>query len=222
MHRKFFVEIQALSILATGALLVAGGVCLAQTADGSPPSDESVCSVLHDATPALFGLCVAYCEALDCDLISLDGETEAVQCNKHPDPRILELYNRHRREGDPGMPCLSPSPCPCWTTNEIDDIVPVFAPWIDTVCRNDLSFATGGTCAGLNTAFSLCTGVYLSPQGGAIVNNLGSGVFTCYYARGEWGGPGTVSRFHQIDQSTAEICANQLRQQGAAADFSCF
>jgi hypothetical protein len=36
----------------------------AQTADGQPPAIEQVCD---GKTGALWGLCVAYCEAMDCD-----------------------------------------------------------------------------------------------------------------------------------------------------------
>ena len=38
----------------------------AQTPDGLPPANEGVCDSLQMAKPGLYGLCVAYCEALDC------------------------------------------------------------------------------------------------------------------------------------------------------------
>jgi hypothetical protein len=38
---------------------------LAQTADGETPAEEPVCD---DLNGALYGLCVAYCEAMDCHL----------------------------------------------------------------------------------------------------------------------------------------------------------
>ncbi len=45
------------------------GVAVAQTPDGETPANEGVCDELLIATPGLYGLCVAYCEALECDLV---------------------------------------------------------------------------------------------------------------------------------------------------------
>ena len=55
----------ALSLMAFLLLIAAPG--FASTPDGMTPAEESVCDELHEATPGLFGLCVAYCEAQDCD-----------------------------------------------------------------------------------------------------------------------------------------------------------
>lgn len=53
-----------LKILAVaGLLLICGSLC-AQTPDGLTPANEDVCNVYSGKA---FGLCSAYCEALDCD-----------------------------------------------------------------------------------------------------------------------------------------------------------
>lgn len=84
----------------------------ASTPDGSTPANEGVCDVLRGGTPALYGLCVAYCEAQDLDLVG-DKET--------PNNKILANYRKKMQAGDPDMPCLK-VPCPCWTDAELASI----------------------------------------------------------------------------------------------------
>jgi hypothetical protein len=55
----------AVSSCLLGLLALAGGSA-AQTSDGRPPANEGICDDLVGATPSLYGLCVAYCEAQDC------------------------------------------------------------------------------------------------------------------------------------------------------------
>jgi hypothetical protein len=105
---KFLAVLLSISFLALSA-------AVAQTPDGDPPAEESVCDPLlgPGITPGLYGLCVAYCEAHDADDVS---DLEAV-CNPSDD-KILDNYNRKKTDMDPPMPCRQPD-CPCWT---IDDI----------------------------------------------------------------------------------------------------
>ena len=88
------------SLLALGlsTLALAPGAALAfgdGTPDGSPPAEEAVCD---DLMGAAFGLCVAYCEANDCDL-SPDSQA----CN------VLR-ENYLRITGELGFPCESGDP----------------------------------------------------------------------------------------------------------------
>ena len=85
---------------------------MAQTPDGVPPANEGVCDELMYATPGLYGLCVAFCEAQDCD-------ENFENCN--PSSRkLVDIYNKRKRSGDPEMPCLAPPPsCPCWTEEQL-------------------------------------------------------------------------------------------------------
>jgi len=84
---------------------------LAQTPDGETPANEGVCDILQGATPGLYGLCVAYCEAQDLD--TFDKEP--------PSTKILANYNKKKKAGDPDMPCLK-VPCPCWSDEELASI----------------------------------------------------------------------------------------------------
>ena len=92
--RYLLAGVAAFAMLAPAAI--------AQTTDGSPPSEETVCDVVKDGTPGLFGLCNAYCEAIDC----VGEQGDPWQCSS-----ILNNYNYLRQPGDPIMPCLPPCPC---------------------------------------------------------------------------------------------------------------
>jgi len=89
--------------------LVAASPVIAETPDGETPANEGACDVLKtNATPGLYGLCVAYCEAQDLDIVG-DKET--------PNNKILANYNKKKQASDPDMPCVK-VPCPCWTEAE--------------------------------------------------------------------------------------------------------
>ena len=51
-------------LFAAGLVLAVPLVASAQTPDGETPAVETVCD---GASGAAFGLCIAYCEAMDCD-----------------------------------------------------------------------------------------------------------------------------------------------------------
>lgn len=116
--------------LVTGALfiMVISSPAFSQTPDGLTPAEESVCDSLTDATPGLYGLCVAYCEAHDADLFSPHGNPDEL---KMPDQRILDNYNRKMKESDPPMPCVLDESgddpleeCPCWTAVQLEEMMP--------------------------------------------------------------------------------------------------
>jgi len=81
--------------------LVAGATCalvvshtvFAKTPDGEPPAEESVC---EGETGALYGLCVSYCEAMDCGHPDQHADDRA--CN-----RVLDNYRDKSGGEDP--PC---------------------------------------------------------------------------------------------------------------------
>jgi hypothetical protein len=84
---------RSLLVLGLATLALAPGAALAfgdGTSDGSPPAEEVVCDGLGGAA---FGLCVAYCEANDCDLTP-----DSQACN------VLR-ENYVRITGELGFPC---------------------------------------------------------------------------------------------------------------------
>jgi hypothetical protein len=54
-----------------GALLLLAAPAAAQTPDGQTPAEETVCDGMMGAA---WGLCNAYCEAMDCDLYYVLGD----------------------------------------------------------------------------------------------------------------------------------------------------
>lgn len=107
-------------LLVIGVVLYCG-IASAQTPDGETPAEESVCDDLKWATPGLYGLCVAFCEAQDCEPdFSLANPLE----NCRPASRkILDNYRKKMQPGDPDMPCIQ-EPCPCWSPDELDLLWP--------------------------------------------------------------------------------------------------
>lgn len=117
MKKQFFFLVGAsgksaiskLASLFVFASLVVAAPAIAETPDGETPANEGVCDVVKSGTPGLYGLCVAYCEAQDLDIVG-DKET--------PNNKILGNYRKKMQPGDPDMPCLK-VPCPCWTDAEL-------------------------------------------------------------------------------------------------------
>jgi hypothetical protein len=110
------IPIKSISVKLASLFLVAGLVAaapvVAETPDGTTPANEGACDGLKtNATPALYGLCVAYCEAQDLDITDKDP----------PNTKILQNYRNRMQPGDPDMPCVK-VPCPCWTDAELASI----------------------------------------------------------------------------------------------------
>ncbi len=84
--------------LLIAGFLVSWSAVQAKTPDGKPPSEETVCDGL---TGAAFGLCNAYCEAMDCD-----------SPNHHASDNACAQVKRNfeRKTGQP-LPCEVACPC---------------------------------------------------------------------------------------------------------------
>jgi hypothetical protein len=80
-------------------VLICSGAVLAQTPDGQTPAEETVCD---NENGAAFGLCNAYCEAMDCE--SDDPQASATACTKVRD-KFMNIAGHD-------LPCEA-SPCPC-------------------------------------------------------------------------------------------------------------
>ncbi|MDV3239826.1 MAG: hypothetical protein LOY58_13365 [Gammaproteobacteria bacterium] len=115
-------------VLGQGAV---SGTASANTPDGETPANEGVCDILQGGTPGLYGLCVAYCEAQDLDLV---GNKEP------PNNKILANYRKKMQPGDPDMPCVK-VPCPCWTEAELADITARIAGGDSSFCASDATTA---------------------------------------------------------------------------------
>ena len=89
-------------------LVFAGFAAILQAGDGDPPSVEDVCDEVKYGTPALYGLCIAFCEAQDCEPdFTLDDPFGGCTPGSG---RVLANYRKKMKDGDPDMPCLR-APC---------------------------------------------------------------------------------------------------------------
>ena len=59
---------------AVASIVLLAPTSFAQTADGQTPAEEHICD---GKTGAVWGLCVAYCEAMDCDYAFPHASEEA-------------------------------------------------------------------------------------------------------------------------------------------------
>lgn len=89
---------RCLFAIVTGLVMLAGSAW-ASTPDGQTPAEESVCD---SHTGAAFGLCNAYCEAMDCDSASPHASARACA-------RVAEHFERIT-----GIPLFCGPHCPCW------------------------------------------------------------------------------------------------------------
>lgn len=113
-----------LFLLTLCILAAFAGSAVAQTPDGETPANEGVCDELIGATPGLYGLCVAFCEAQDHASVSdpITEEELEILADSAPAGRILTNYNRKKTAADPDMPCIKvEEPCPCWDSAEFED-----------------------------------------------------------------------------------------------------
>jgi hypothetical protein len=81
-------------------LLLCTGATLAQTPEGQTPAEETVCD---NESGAAFGLCNAYCEAMDCD--SANPQASATACGKVK-AKFTNITGRT------SLPCEAVA-CPC-------------------------------------------------------------------------------------------------------------
>jgi hypothetical protein len=90
---------KSLWILVFCILFIGTSSVFAKTPDGKTPSEETVCD---NERGAAYGLCNAYCEAMDC-----------TDPNQHASDKgcesVLKNYEKH---SDHPLPCLMTCPCP--------------------------------------------------------------------------------------------------------------
>jgi hypothetical protein len=98
---------------------------LASTPDGMTPAEETVCDQLKTdgISKGLYGLCVAYCEAIDGPAEIIESVEDFDKSAEPPSPILLALYQNKMRAGDPQMPCVNyVGSCPVWTQEELNRI----------------------------------------------------------------------------------------------------
>ena len=164
------------------------GVVAAQTTNWNQ-ANHGVCADLHSATPGLFGLCIAFCEAHGCEPDFTAADPFA-NC-KPSDPTLLNLYNNLKQPADPDMPCVViEGGCPCFTQEQVDAI-----PTPYDQCIIDFDLGSGGT--------ELTTNI-IHVQGTGAQATLGENSYSCAFGNGLVDPPIFVS--FQTNLSQAEAC----------------
>lgn len=141
-------KIIATIILSVAVTILMAPSTLAQKPDGETPANEGVCDVLHEATPGLYGLCVAFCEVQDHPNILAATTAQEIHAleDAAPSGRILANYNKKKKGNDPPMPCMNTTtvtdPCPCWAEAELAEIDGIM--WDGTASSSDSSWETDG------------------------------------------------------------------------------
>jgi hypothetical protein len=149
----------------------------AKTPDGATPAEEDVCTQAGLSGRA-WGLCNAYCEAMDCD--SDDPRASDRACE-----RVLESWER--QAAGQTIPC-EPIECPCWSSSEevasvhASNLPPAFGAGTVRWCSGDAGdsdvgvadFRSGAFIASLVSATDASCATELHPRGGEVVPILGA------------------------------------------------
>jgi hypothetical protein len=139
------------AVLAFGVLFF-GSLASAQTPDGENPATEDVCD---GETGAAFGLCTAYCEAMDCD--SDDPSASPKACSK--------VARNFERITGRVLPCEAVA-CPCFTAQDLQDGGEIlacgenFPPPLSNLAgifyADNLAACSGFNCAGADPTIRAC------------------------------------------------------------------
>lgn len=139
----------ALSIIPFILLVVGSSVVVAQTPDELTPFEEIIC---EDLSGASFGLCNAYCEAMDCD--SATPQASSTACAKVKS-RYKTITGFDRLPCDPLPPgdCVPDTPAPDW------DYWPAVwtGPWSCQCPATGELIPFGETSTDPETFWGLCT-----------------------------------------------------------------
>jgi hypothetical protein len=207
-------------VLPVIVVVVCGSAIFGQTSDGQTPAQEDVCDDLQWATPGLYGLCIAFCEAQDCepDFSALNPFAEC----RPSSAKLLRNYEKKKQPGDPEMPCVRQAACPCWTEAELDalrfpasgDVKVCTIDAVDSdfgyVNLDQWQVRDSGTAA-----FSVVA-TFQTPNGGsfcALTNACSSGDSDCV--------PAAIAPMPVTAEEFA-VCEAQLNQAGADRALDCF
>ena len=184
------------------ALLLFGQTALAQTPDGETPANEGVCDELIGGTAGLYGLCVAFCEAQDCEatLDEATGQIQLAPSCKTSSISLLQKYNDRKLSNDPNMPCMTvaANDCQCWTGDELYGL----ASFNTTYCKESLpsNWALIGTTLAGHLEYAQATPTQ------------------CLYYGSDANGK-LVNRYQSLDPDQAGVCISSLKTECSNRGF---
>lgn len=162
-------------IILVAVVIFFTGTIYAQTADGVTPAVEVPCDL---ESGAAFGLCVSYCEAMDCD--SEQAFATETAC--------LKIQDRFIQKTGRDLPCIIPPPeCPCFTHQEVAEIADTQTSASEFWCFNE---ATSGSS--LAQTIQSTVGIPFDPfedwEASAFDHNHGDRLVECEYRNMVWDG----------------------------------
>lgn len=171
------------------------------------------------ASPGLYGLCVAFCEAQDC--IPDDSLDDPLENCKPSSSKILEIYDKKKRSGDPEMPCVTPPPnCPCWTLEELDNLRHQSASDGNVRCKLDWQSSSGAIWT--NWSIKGYEGDDLYWDNIYAMDWPPKGRSTCYFYNYFEGVPeDKILRLMDVTPDEYQICRAQVISSGAERGFDC-
>jgi hypothetical protein len=163
-----FSKLTYISIIAAVAFFVAPAI--AQTPDGLTPALETVCDA---ETGAAYGLCNAYCEAMDCDAVNTQASDKA--CSKVRSN--FERITGRALPCDAGCPCTdNPGAFPSWAAVIDGSAVPTACVRDGLACewfgitpewceppQGDLTIAVGPTASAAASSLGIGNGTRVLP-----------------------------------------------------------
>jgi len=179
------------------------------TAWAAPRPNQGVCADLKapGVTAGLYGLCVAYCEAVDCPNVSEGAKKLAAAC-KPADRGILANYNRLRKQTDPQMPCVK-TECPCWTQAELAAVGTSYNPHlVDWFANGTGDFFSDAVVENRVATNEFPYGAFQVAQ----ADKFSDGTTTCSYFNADFapGAPAPTIRVESITSAEVTICRTQI------------
>lgn len=207
-ERRIFSAILLASLLFAATWSLGGE---AQTPDGTTPANEGICDGLQTdgVTSGLYGLCVAYCEALDSPDPGVGPGELSAQC-RAPSPTVLEAHNKKKTDADLEMPCVQQPACPCWSAAEIGAIGLTYTPNIVNYFPNSFpSFSTFSLVENRVATDEFPFGAFQLAQVDF------SDVNVCRYFNSDFapGAPTPIIRVQEVTNSEAAACEVEIDAQ---------
>lgn len=202
--------------LGLSLVLLAAMAYPTHSSSGPVPPLMGVCDGLLGGTPALYGLCLAYCEAQGAVPADLTAPGSWLMA---PSRSILDNYRSRMQPGDPDMPCLQPL-CPCWTEDELAEMFVNALPYIQcatddgsVTTSNDLTVLNSPDDTQLERCFPYGAGFPI-----AFAAQFGGGEdHTCAFLTDNQ----RPLRYFAITQSEFELCKASLQNHVAALGVTC-
>jgi hypothetical protein len=163
--------------------------------------EANVCDELVGATPGLYGLCVAYCQAgeLPRAMAKANGKPDRLADLAEKKEAVLQRFNAARGAGDPEMPCIRQDACPCWSGEQTSS-----AFWLSRSRAPQCSFLDQAPLAVSTLSAGSITGGDSAMLMAYANHDLG--IRMCYFTDTSTG----TATLQQVSDRDARVCATQV------------